>query len=44
MIKDFAKKMAARGIKPEIEVFDKGMIDMALRLHKKGYNSGADAF
>ena len=37
MIKDFAKKMAARGIKPEIEVFDKGMIDMALRLHKKGY-------
>lgn len=37
MIKDFAKKMAAKGIKPEIEVFDKGMIDMALRLHKKGY-------
>lgn len=37
MIKDFAKKMAARGIKPEIEVFDKGMIDMARRLHKKGY-------
>ena len=24
-------------IKPEIEVFDKGMIDMAIRLHKKGF-------
>ena len=36
MIIDFANKMYARGIKPEIEVFDKGMIDMALRLHKKG--------
>lgn len=34
---EFAQKMNARGIKPEIEVFDKGMIDMALRLHKKGY-------
>lgn len=29
--------MNARGIKPELEVFDKGMIDMALRLHRKGY-------
>ncbi|MDO4543414.1 MAG: 3-keto-5-aminohexanoate cleavage protein [Clostridia bacterium] len=37
MIIDFANKMNARGIKPEIEVFDKGMIDMALRLNKKGY-------
>ena len=37
MIIDFAEKMNARGIKPECEVFDKGMIDMALRLHKKGY-------
>ncbi|MEG1559301.1 MAG: 3-keto-5-aminohexanoate cleavage protein [Clostridia bacterium] len=36
-IKDFAEKMNARGIKPEIEVFDKGMIDMAIRLNKKGY-------
>ena len=36
MIIDFAEKMYARGIKPELEVFDKGMIDMALRLHKKG--------
>ncbi|MCE5234783.1 MAG: 3-keto-5-aminohexanoate cleavage protein [Eubacteriales bacterium] len=37
MIIDFAEKMNARGIKPELEVFDKGMIDMALRLHKKGF-------
>ena len=37
---EFAEKMNARGIKPEIEVFDKGMIDMALRLHKKGYIKG----
>ncbi len=34
---EFAEKMTARGIKPELEVFDKGMIDMALRLHKKGF-------
>ncbi len=40
MIIDFATKMNARGIKPEIEVFDKGMIDMALRLHKKGHILG----
>jgi 3-keto-5-aminohexanoate cleavage enzyme len=33
----FAEKMNERGIKPELEVFDKSMIDMALRLHKKGY-------
>jgi 3-keto-5-aminohexanoate cleavage enzyme len=29
--------MNASGIKPELEVFDKGMIDMAMRLHKKGH-------
>ena len=29
--------MIGLDIKPEIEVFDKGMIDMALRLHRKGY-------
>lgn len=34
---EFAEKMNARGIKPELEVFDKGMVDMALRLHKKGH-------
>ena len=33
---NFAKEMNSRGIKPELECFDKGMIDMALRLHKKG--------
>lgn len=32
----FAEKMNAIGVKPEIEVFDKSMIDTALRLHKKG--------
>ncbi len=37
MIKDFGEKMIARDIKPEVEVFDKGMIDMAIRLSKKGY-------
>ena len=34
---DIAKEMNSRGIKPELECFDKGMIDMALRLNKKGY-------
>ena len=37
MIIDFGRRMIERGIKPELEVFDKGMIDMALRLHKKGF-------
>lgn len=32
----FAEKMNALGVKPEIEVFDKSMIDTALRLNKKG--------
>jgi len=36
-IKEFGKKMIELGVKPEIEVFDKGMIDMALRLQKKGF-------
>ncbi len=36
-IKYFAERMNERGIKPELECFDKSMIDMALRLHKKGY-------
>lgn len=34
---EFAEKMKALNIKPECEVFDKGMIDMALRLAKKGH-------
>ena len=29
--------MIERGIKPELEVFDKSMIEMALRLQKKGF-------
>jgi len=33
----FAQEMNLRGIKPELECFDKGMIDMALRLNNKGY-------
>lgn len=36
-IKEFGSKMIDLGVKPEIEVFDKGMIDMAIRLNKKGY-------
>lgn len=36
-IKEFGTKMIELGIKPEVEVFDKGMIDMALRLQKKGF-------
>lgn len=37
MIKEFAAKMNSLSIKPELEVFDKSMIDMALRLQKKGH-------
>ncbi len=33
----FAQEMNSRGIKPELECFDKGMVDMALRLNNKGY-------
>jgi len=36
-IKYFGEKMIERDIKPELEVFDKSMIDMALRLGKKGF-------
>ncbi len=36
-IKNFGKRMIEFGIKPELEVFDKSMIDMALRLHKQGF-------
>ncbi|MDR2653528.1 MAG: 3-keto-5-aminohexanoate cleavage protein [Prevotellaceae bacterium] len=36
-IKYFGQRMIERGIKPELEVFDKSMIEMALRLHKKGF-------
>lgn len=33
---NFAKIMQERGIKPELEVFDKGMIDIALKVDKMG--------
>ncbi len=33
----FAEEMNKRRIKYELECFDKGMVDMALRLQKKGY-------
>lgn len=36
-IKYFGEKMIERGIKPEIEVFDKGMVDYAIRFEKQGY-------
>ena len=36
-IKYFGKRMIEKGIKPELEVFDKSMIDMALRLQRKGF-------
>lgn len=36
-IKYFGDRMIERNIKPELEVFDKSMIEMALRLHKKGH-------
>lgn len=35
-IKYFGKRMIELGIKPELECFDKSMIEMALRIHKKG--------
>ncbi|NCB41921.1 MAG: 3-keto-5-aminohexanoate cleavage protein [Clostridia bacterium] len=35
-IMNFAKIMQERNIKPELEVFDKGMIDIALKVDKKG--------
>ncbi|MGL5054890.1 MAG: 3-keto-5-aminohexanoate cleavage protein [Fusobacteriaceae bacterium] len=37
MIKEFGTKMIERGIKPELECFDKSMIEMAVRLQKKGF-------
>lgn len=33
----FAEEMNKRGIKYELECFDKGMVDTALKLHNKGY-------
>lgn len=36
MMIEFAKRMKEAGVKPELEVFEKGMIDNAMRLAKKG--------
>lgn len=36
MIMEFGKRMLDLGIKPECEVFDKSMVDTAVRLMKKG--------
>lgn len=36
-IKNFGKILIERGVKPEIEVFDKGMIDLAKRYQKQGF-------
>ena len=36
-IKEFGEKMIKLGVKPEVEVFDKGMIDTAIRLNKQGF-------
>ncbi len=37
MIIEFAARMRERGIRPELECFDKSHIDMALRLVRKGF-------
>lgn len=37
---NFAEEMNKRGIKYELECFDKGMVDMALRLYNKGFIKG----
>ncbi len=36
-IKNFGRLMIERGVKPEIEVFDKGMIDYAIKYEKQGF-------
>lgn len=36
-VKNFATQMNQLGVKPEIEIFDKGMVDTAIRLHKQGF-------
>lgn len=36
MVREFAKAMQARGIRPELEIFDTGMIPAAMRLLKDG--------
>ncbi len=36
MIKEFGRRMSERGIKPEYECFEQGMVDLALSLARKG--------
>lgn len=36
-IKNFGKIMIEKGVKPEVEVFDKGMVDYAIKYAKEGY-------
>lgn len=36
-IKNFGRIMIERGVKPEIEVFDKGMVDYAIAYEKQGF-------
>ncbi|NLW23229.1 MAG: 3-keto-5-aminohexanoate cleavage protein [Tissierellia bacterium] len=36
-IKNFGRTMIEKGVKPEIEVFDKGMVDYAIKYAKEGY-------
>lgn len=36
-IKNFGRLMIERGVKPEVEVFDKGMIDYAIKYAKQGF-------
>jgi len=40
MIERLAKKMAEKGIRPELEVFETGMINYAVYLSKKGHLTG----
>lgn len=40
MIIEFARQMMERNVKPEVEVFDKGMIDLAKRLNARGQIPG----
>jgi len=40
-ILEFAKKMKENNVKPELEVFDRSMINTALRLYKKGFFENA---
>jgi 3-keto-5-aminohexanoate cleavage enzyme len=37
---EFARVMQEMGIKPELEVFDRGMVQMALKVHKMGLLTG----